>query len=166
VTDPRTVAAITTVAAPDAPAGSGDPSRRWALALAGECGRFPGITRIEAAAAAPVIHALTPGRRAEALVEVVLAVVLTEGAGPYLLDVEGRITLVLGPHPTLEGVHLAMGEPRPDHSIGLVRRVEGVVWEWVVRSRVAPARRVQALEELDAVVDLAEAAGWEHASRR
>ena len=163
----RSDADIAIVAAPRAPAGSGDPSRRWTLAFPDGIERFAGVTRLEGEAVVPALAALGADRWEGALVEVTLAVLLTEGAGPYMLDASGRITLVLGPHPALPGVHLAMGEPSPNHRIGLVRRrVDGPVWEWVVRSDVAPDRRVGALDDLDAVTDLVGAGEWERAARR
>jgi len=153
---------ITVVASPRAPAGSADPSRRWALAFPDGIERFAGITRPEGDAAAPALGEMAPGGWERALVEVVLAVVLSEGAGPYMLDASGRITLVLGPHPRVAGAHLAMGEPAPAHRIGLVRRRDdGPVWEWTARSDVAPARRVEALDELDTAADAGEAGAWE-----
>jgi hypothetical protein len=167
VSRPGSDIAITVVDASRAPAGSGDPSRRWALAFPDGIERFAGITRLEGDAVLPALGALGAGRWEAALVEVTLAVLLTEGAGPYMLDAGGRITLVLAPHPALAGLHLAMGEPSPDHRIGLVRRrVDGPVWEWVVRSDVAPEWRVAALDDLDVVTDLAGAAEWAQAVRR
>jgi hypothetical protein len=160
-------APIRLVEAPRAPAGSGDPSRRWALAFADGAERFPGITRPEGDAAAAGLAAMHPDGWDAALVEVVLAVVLSDGAGPYLIDAVGRITLVLAAHPALPGVHLAMGEPVPDHRIGLVRRRPGVpVWEWIARAEVSPAARVAALDALDAITDPAGAGEWERAARR
>jgi len=159
-------AAIRLVEAPRAPAGSGDPSRRWALAFGDGADRFPGITRPEGDAAAAELARLSSERWDAALVEVVLAVVLSDGAGPYLIDATGRITLVLGAHPALAGLHLAMGEPVPDHRIGLVRRRPGgPVWEWVARAEVTPERRVAALDALDALTDPAEAGEWERHGR-
>ncbi len=93
---------------------------------------------------------------------ITLPVVLSDGAGPYVLDADGRITLVLAPHPAVAGAHLAMGEAAPDHRIGLVRPVAGPVWEWVARAEVAAARRVDALDALDAVADEQAAAVWAH----
>ena len=166
VSDRRAEPGITLVASPRAPAGSGDPSRRWALAFPDGIERFAGVTRPEAEAAAPALGAIGPAGWEAALVEVTLAVVLSEGAGPYMLDAAGRITLVLGPHPALPGVHLAMGEPAPHHRIGLVRRrADGPVWEWIARRDVAPEGRVAALDGLDAVPDLVAAGEWERAPR-
>ena len=159
-------ASIDVVAAPSAPAGSSDPSRRWALATPGGAELFPGVTPVEGRAAAPVLAGMAAERWGTALVAVTLPVVLSEGAGPYLLDAGGRITLVLAPHPALAGAHVAMGEPAPEHRIGLVRPVEGPVWEWTVCAEVAPGRRVEALDALDAAADEAAAARWGGVDRR
>lgn len=158
---------IALVAAPGASAGSGDISRRWALAFPDGAERFAGITRPEGAAAIPALAAMHPDGWDAALIEVTLAVVLTEGAGPYVIDAAGRITLVLAPHPLMAGAHLAMGEPSPLHRLGLVRRRPDVpAWEWVARAEVAPAGRVAALDALDAVADEAAAADWERSLHR
>lgn len=151
---------IDIVAAPSAPAGSPDPSRRWALRLPGGAEGFPGVTPLEGRAAAPALEAMEPQRREAALIAITLPVVLSDGAGPYLLDADGRITLVLGPHPAIPGASLAMGEAAPDHRIGLVRPVAGPVWEWIARAEVAPEGRVEALDALDAVADAGAAAAW------
>lgn len=167
MSEPRSGTEIQLVAAPRAPAGSGDPSRRWTLAFPDGLGRFAGVTRLEARAATPALDALGPDGWDDALVEVTLAVVVSEGAGPYMIDALGRITLVLGPHPALAAAHLAMGEPAPDHRVGLVRaRADGPVWEWIARSDVPADGRVAALDELVAVTDLAGVLRWARAARR
>lgn len=167
MTQPPPDTAIRVVAAPRAPAGSGDASRRWALEFPDGGERFAGVTRLEAGAAVPALIAMGADRWDDGLVEVVLAVVLSEGAGPYLIDALGRITLVLGPHPVIAGAHLAMGEPSPGHRVGLVRRrADGPVWHWLARREVPPAERVAALDGLDAVTGLAGAREWEDAARR
>lgn len=158
---------IRVVDAPRAPAGSGDPSRRWALAFPDGADRFAGVTRPEAQAATPALIGLGADRWDDGLVEVTLAVVLSEGAGPYAIDARGRITLVLAPHPVLHGAHLAMSEPAPEHRIGIVRRrADGPVWEWIARRDVPPEERVAALDGADGVADLAGAREWEDAGRR
>jgi hypothetical protein len=167
VTVPPPDTEIRIVAAPRAPAGSGDVSRRWALSFPDGAERFAGVTRPEAQAATAALVALGADRWDDGLVEVTLAVVLSEGAGPYMIDSRGRITLVLGPHPAIPATHLAMGEPTPEHRVGLVRRrADGPVWQWAARRDVPPEGRVAALDALDAVTDLAGARGWEDASRR
>lgn len=158
-------APIDIVAAPSAPAGSPDPSRRWALRMPDGAERFPGVTPLEGRAAAPVLTTMDDGRRGAALVVITLPVVLSDGAGPYLLDGDGRITLVLAPHPGFAGAHLAMGEASPDHRIGLARHVSGPVWEWIACAEVAPERRVEALDALDEVADADAAAVWAGAHR-
>jgi hypothetical protein len=158
--------AIAIVAAPDAPAGSSDPTRRWALAFPDGATRFAGVARPEGEAAAPELGRMEPPRWDAALVEVALPVILAEGAGPYLLDAAGRIALALAPHPAMADAQIAMGEPAPAHRIGLVRRRAGRVWEWVVDAQVAPAARVAELDRLDAAADLGEAREWQQRARR
>jgi hypothetical protein len=153
------LAAPEIVARPDAPAGASDPTRRWALRMGDGLERFPGLTRGEAAAAGPSLQALGPDGWDHGLAEIVLPVVLSEGAGPYLLDADGRITLVLGPHPAIAQAHVAMGHPGPGHRIGLVARADAA-WRWLVRAEVEPAGRVAALDALDACPGLPDARRW------
>jgi hypothetical protein len=152
--------------APAAPAGSGDPTRRWALDFPDGALRFPGIARTEAQAVIPPLESLDPADWDRALVEVSLPVLLSEGAGPYLLDAAGRVILALGPHPALDGERVAMGEPAPGHRIGLVRRVDGRLWRWTVDAEVAPADRIGALDRLDAAGDAEAARAWQEHARR
>lgn len=148
------------VPAPDAPAGAADPTRRWALRMPDGAERFPGVTRTEGAGAAAALAALEPVRWDGALVEVVLPVVLSDGAGPYLLDRDGRLTLVLGAHRAISGAHVAMGAPSPGHAIGAVERRGGGLWEWLARVDAGPDGRVRALDGLDACADAAAARRW------
>jgi hypothetical protein len=152
--------------APAAPAGSGDPTRRWALAFPDGALRFPGIARTEGQAVLAALEAVDPGDWDRHLVEVALPVLLSEGAGPHLLDAGGRLTLALAPHPSLAGERIAMGEAAPAHRIGLVRRVEGRLWRWTADAEVDPARRVEELGRLDAVADEAAARRWQEEARR
>jgi hypothetical protein len=154
--------AIELVPAPDAPAGLSDATRRWALAFPDGALRFAGITREEAAAVQAALAGGPPGRWDRALVEVVLPVIVSDGAGPYLLDATGRITLALGAHGALPGLRVAMGEPRPRHRVGLVRPTgEARVWEWAWDAEVDPEMRVAALDALDGVADAEGADGWQ-----
>jgi hypothetical protein len=152
--------------APAAPAGSGDPTRRWALDFPDGVTRFPGIARTEAQAVVPELERMDPDEWDGALVEVSLPALLSEGAGPHLLDADGRITLALGPHPALAPDLVAMGEPGPAHRIGLVRRVAGRLWHWTVEAEVMPARRVEELGRLDAAADVEAAVRWQDEARR
>ncbi len=156
---PEPAGAPEIVARPDAPAGASDATRRWALRMDDGVERFAGVTRVEAAAAGPALQALGPDGWDDGLVEIVLPVVLSDGAGPYLLDADGRITLVLGPHPAITGAHVAMGHPAPGHHVGLVARA-GAAWRWLARAEVDPAGRVAALDALDACPGLPEALRW------
>jgi hypothetical protein len=140
--------------------GSPDPTRRWGLRFPDGTVRFAGITRIEGFAAATPLGAEPDPDRA--LVRVTLPVVLSDGAGPHLVDADGRLVLVLGPHPHVAGTAVAMGESAHGHAIGLVEDAgEGGVWRWVVRARVAPEGRIAALDAIDAAADREAAARWE-----
>lgn len=153
--------------APRAPAGSADATRRWALrGAAGD--RFPGLTRPEADAVAAGLTGVADDRWELALVEIRLPALLSDGAGPHLLDADGRITLVLGAHPELAGLRIAMGEPsgrRARHALGAVRAGDRApLWWWVARAEVPHDRRVAALDELAACPDAAALTAW--ATRR
>jgi hypothetical protein len=153
---------ISLVPAPDAPAGASDATRRWALAFPDGRLRLAGLTPQEAEAPAAALARWAPERWDRALVEVVLPVIVSDGAGPYLLDAAGRITLALGEHPALRGMRVAMGEPRPRHRVGLVRPTEDArIWEWAWDAEVDPELRVAALDALDAAADAEAAEAWQ-----
>lgn len=151
------------VAAPDAPAGAADAGRRWALRAGDDApDLFPGIAPEEADEVVAALAVITPEHRRRTAVEVALPVVLSDGAGPYLLDARGRLALALAPHPRVVGARVAMGEPAPAHRIGAVRRLgEGRLWEWLCAADVMPADRVDALDELDAAQTVADLDHWE-----
>lgn len=150
------------VPAPDAVLGRPDPTRRWAVRLGAGPDLCPGLTRPEAAAAAPVLAALGDGA-ARALVRIALPVVLSDGAGPHLADADGLLVLVLGPHAGLDDTRLAMGQvdARWDRMGVVADTGAGGVWRWRARARVAAADRVAALDALDALRDPAGLPGWE-----
>ena len=148
------------VACEGAALGSSDPTRRWALRFPDGGDRFAGVTRIEGFDVAEALAGEADPDRA--LVQVTLPVVLSDGAGPHLLDADGRLVLAHGAHPRIAGASVAMGEAAPEHAIGLVERAgDGPLWRWVARARVAPAERVAALDALDATADRAAAERWE-----
>lgn len=154
------------VPAPDAPAGASDATRRWALAFPDGVRRFAGVAPHEGEGAWPVLTRLPPDRWDGLLVEITLPVVLSDGAGPYLLDAQGRVTLALGAHPAVADARVAMGEASPGHRIGALRRLEEThVWEWLCDAVVAPADRVDALTSLDEALDEGALARWEHRER-
>ncbi|HSJ72684.1 MAG TPA: hypothetical protein VK904_00075 [Miltoncostaeaceae bacterium] len=159
-------AAIAIREAPAAPAGSGDPTRRWALAFPDGATRFPGIARTESRAVLAALERVDPADWDRHLVEVSLPVVLSEGAGPHLLDVGGRLILALAAHPALPEERIAMGEAAPAHRIGLVRRVAGRLWRWTADAEIDPARRVEELDRLDAVADADGARRWQEEAGR
>lgn len=147
------------IRAPDAPLGAGDPTRRHAVRFEGRA-LMPGLTRPEADAAAQWLRAVPGPDRALALAEVSLPVVLSDGAGPHLLDADGALVLVLAEHPRLAGASVAMGAPSPLHAVGVVRPLPGGGWIWLARAQVPDARRVAALDALDAVGDGSGLAAW------
>jgi|GEM_PF-462627 len=150
------------IPAPDAPLGAPDVTRRWALDLGdGPC--FPGLTPEEADRAAPALGALDPAARAGALVPVQLPVLLTDGAGPHLVDVAGRLLLAVGAHGDDGDARVAMGPEGPGWEIvGVVRPAPvAPLWRWTARARVAPAARVPALDALLAAAGAAALSAWE-----
>jgi hypothetical protein len=119
------------------------------------------VTRPEGEAAAVWLAALAPAEWARALVPVTLPVVLSDGAGPYLLDVAGRLILAVAEHPRIDGARLAMGPAEPRHPLGLVRPAPGGAgWRWLARADVTPERRMEALDALDALGAATEAEAW------
>ncbi|MGA0068433.1 MAG: hypothetical protein ACO3PB_03090 [Miltoncostaeaceae bacterium] len=153
------MARIEVIRAPDAPLGGGDPTRRHAV-RDGARVLMPGLTAPEAEAAAGWLAGIPEPDRALVLSEVTLPVLLTDGAGPHLLDADGSLVLVLGRHPRIEGVHVAMGAPAPRHAVGAVRRRAGGGWIWLARAEVPEAGRVAALDGVDAAPDRAALAAW------
>jgi hypothetical protein len=151
------------VPAPGAALGRPDPTRRWAVRLPGSAADLHGgLTRPEAAAAAPVLARLGPEAAARALVRVTLPVVLSDGAGPHLADADGLLVLVLGPHRAVTGGWVALGQPGPGRDrMGLVADLgEGGVWCWRACAEVPAADRVAALTALDALGGSAGLADW------
>jgi hypothetical protein len=114
---------------------------------------LPGLTRPEADAACGWLEPVPVPDRALALAEVTLPVVLTDGAGPHLLDAPGTLVLVLGPHPHIAGAHVAMGAPSPRHAVGVVRALGGGGWIWLARAEADDARRISALDDVDGAAD-------------
>jgi hypothetical protein len=151
---------LRTIAAPDAGLGRADPTRRWAIAFPDGSTRFAGLTRPEAEAALGWLAAGSVREADIALVAVALPVVLSDGAGPHLLDARGRLVLALGPHPAIAGASIAMGPAEPAHPIGLVRPDPSGGWRWIVRAEVAPEDRVDALDRLHEVDDERAARAW------
>ena len=148
------------VACEGAALGSSDPTRRWALRFPDGTDRFAGVTRIEGFEVAEALAGEADPDRA--LVQVTLPVVLSDGAGPHLVDAAGRLVLALGPHPRIGGASVAMGEAAPDHPVGLVERAgDAPLWRWVAHARVAPGERVAARDALDGAPDRDAARRWE-----
>lgn len=145
--------------ADDAPMAGGDPTRRYAVAVDGRP-LMPGLTRDEAERACEWLAGLDPADHPLALVQVALPVVLTDGAGPHLLDAEGRLVLVLAAHSALPDARMAMGQAASGYLVGLVRPRAGGGWAWIARAAVNDAERVAVLDDLDAVADWPGARAW------
>lgn len=147
---------------PDAALAAGDPTRAFGVGTGGRV-LLPGVTRPEAEDACRWLAVLRADEQPLALAEVALPVVLTDGAGPHLLDAGGALVLALAPHRGIAGARVAMGAPGPLHAVGLVRAHAGGGWGWMARAEVGDRRRVHALDALDAVRDPAGLASWARA---
>ena len=123
--------------------------------------RFAGTTRVEADQAGATLEALAVPDLPRALVRVELGVVLSDGAGPYLVDAQGALILVVGSHEASSDVSVAISEAAPDHDIGLVAPLGSGVWIWRAVAAVTPVQRVTALDQLAKCRDLIAARGWE-----
>lgn len=149
------------VAHPEAPLGRSDPTRRWAVRTDDGAVAFPGLTTVEADRVGDVLDSAGAAARARMLVPVTLPVVLSDGAGPYLLAHDGTLVLVLGAHPHVDGLALAMGTPNPGvRWVAGVRRVDdGAAWSVVASAEMPEAEAVAALDGLaDAAGDMGVAA--------
>ncbi len=146
------------VTAPDAPLGAGDLTRRWALETpAGP--RFPGLTRPEAEGAGVRLRDVVD--LSGVLVAVTLDAMLTDGAGPHLVDGDGRVVIVLGPHPVLTGVSVGMGPSDGDgRRVGVVADEGGGVWRWRAVADVPESQAIAALDRLAAVARTADLRAW------
>jgi len=154
------MASITVVPAPNAPLGRTDLTRRWALVFPDGRVRFPGVTRPEGERAAGWLATVPSRSWGDALIEVALPAVLSDGAGPYLVAADGRLVLVIGAHPRVLGVSVAMGPAAGGNEVGAVRRAAAGGWCWLVRAEVPGDRRVAALDALDAARSEAELRDW------
>lgn len=147
------------IPAPDAPAGASDVTRRWAILCPDGRARWPGLTRGEA-----TDHgALLAGSGAEAdldriLARVQLPAVLSDGAGPHLIDARGEVVIAIADHPRLDGA-VAMGGPGPQYSVGLLRGRQEPPWCWRARARVGD-ERIAALTALDELTGEDELDAW------
>jgi len=140
-----------------------DPSRRYGLALGGGAPAFAGLGHDEAERVAAALGGLSQVGAGALLVEVVLPIVLSDGAGPHLLDVDGRLTLAVADHPTIPGARIAVGAASPLQRIGLVRRAEPAsapLWEWLAVREAPESQRVAVLDELDGIADENAAMAW------
>jgi len=150
------------IPANDAALGSGDPTRRWALADHRGAVRWPGLTRNEADALAVALSVSDPADADAVLGQVELGVVLSDGAGPYLLDADGVLVLVIDAHPRVDGVAIAMANTATDRvRIGAVRPLAAAGgWQWLARTGCAAVDRIRALDELAAATTTAGLREW------
>jgi hypothetical protein len=154
------------VDAPDAPLGTADVTRRRALVFPDGRMRFPGVTRPEGERAAGTLAALGSVGWDRALIEIRFPVLLSDGAGPHLVDAEGRLVLAVAEHPGLPGLRVALGPaggaagPAGAEAVGLVRRAGPGAWVWSVRAVVPAEERVPALGDLDASRNSADLDAW------
>lgn len=152
-------AAPRVVPAADAVLGAADVTRRWALSFSDGVVRLPGITRPEGERAAGALASLSPETWDRALVEVALPVLVSDGAGPHMVDAAGGLVLAVAPHPVARGARVAMGGPA-GLVVGIVRPVGPGAWVWNARATVSPERRIAALDELDAARSEAAVDAW------
>jgi hypothetical protein len=148
-TERRLLVTVELVAVPDATLGAGDPTRRWGVRCSDDRVRWPGITRLEAAT---LMRGLSAAAAApdDVLAQLELGVVLSDGAGPYLADADGLLVLVVDGHPSLAGVHIAMGQTGPHRvRIGVVRPLAGGgCWSWICRVEVPASALIGVLDGL------------------
>ena len=121
--------------APAAPAGSSDPTRRWALDFPDGSTRFPGIARTEAETAIPELERMDPADWDGALVEVSLPVLLSEGAGLISSTPPGASRSRSARTRRSPSSSSRWERRGPAHRLGLVRRVAGRIWSWTVDAR-------------------------------
>lgn len=149
------------VAAPSAVLGGADATRRYAVRCGDGVVRFAGVTRPEGLATASVL-AGRPALDVDAtLVEIALPVVVSDGAGPYLVDAAGSLVLAVADHDAIPGARVAIGGTGPHNVVGVVAPAERPVWTWEASARVPHERRVACLDELATVRSRAEIAAWE-----
>ena len=141
--------------------GGSDHTRRWALQAPGGPPRFAGVTRPEADGARGWLGALDDHDMDDVLVPVQLEVVMSDGAGPYMLDAAGNLILRVGDHPIIPGCSIAMGEVDTAMvRLGAVvdRRPEGFVW--IASRTVSHASRVGELDRLAACSGSGDLHSW------
>jgi len=144
--------------APDAVLGRGDDTRLWAISDPSGAPRFPGLTRPEARDA---LGGLPAGSWHDHLVAVALPVLLTDGAGPHLLDAEGNLVLAIADHPHLPACKLALGPLGGKDQAGLVVPVgSDALWRWIVHAVFDPAHRLSALDGLERIERREDIDGW------
>lgn len=146
-----------------------DPTRSQGIGLgSGTRARFPGLTVAEAERVGRDLDVEPESDIAatleRTLVRIDLPAVLSDGAGPHLLDADGHLTLALGVHPKIDGTRVVMGEPHPEHAVGLVTPISdeepSFLWRWLGRRDVSPADRVRALDEIHDLASIEAVMAW------
>lgn len=160
--DARRGGTLHVVSAPAASLGTADITRRWALRCPDGRDRWPGLTRPEAESACEGFAGGGPRDWDAGLVRAELGVVLSDGAGPYLVDSDGVLVLVVAVHPSLSTAHIAMGPLDPQWLRIGVAEPDGAVgvWHWRARADVSVGQRVAALDGLDQAQTVAEMSAW------
>jgi hypothetical protein len=148
------------IADSSAPLGASDTTRRFAVQLQDGDVRFRGVTRIEGAALCDRLRVSAGPLPDDLLVAVALPVMVSDGAGPYLLAADGSLVLVLGPHPTISGALVAMGQPNPDQLIGAVKNDVSAGWHWTACASVDPEQHIAALDGLAEATDSSGLEAW------
>lgn len=148
------------VSFPSAPLGASDTTRRFSLRFDDGARRFPGLTRGEAAVMITRLGGPAGALRDDLLVAIGLPVLVSDGAGPYLLAADGSLVLVLGPHAHLRDHCVAMGQPNPDHLIGAVVDERDVGWHWTACATVSSDQHIDALDGLAAAADEVSLSAW------
>ncbi len=131
-----------------APLGLTDPTRRWALVGPDGEHYFGGVTRPEGINLGDRLADAPLGAWVDALVEVHLPAILSDGAGPHLLASDGSLVIVLGAHAAVSEAFVAMGTPNPRHLVGVVEPIGPTGWRWICCAEVEPERHVECLDEL------------------
>lgn len=148
------------VPAPDAPAGVSDPTRRWALLCPDGPRRWAGLTRGEARDHLDLVSGTPADSWDQLLAAVELPAVLSDGAGPHLLDARGEVAIVIADHPALEGA-VTMAGAGPAYVVGLVAGRANPPWRWRAHARVTGDERIAALTALDEATTAAALDVWQ-----
>jgi len=155
------------VAVPDARLGASDVTRRWGMQRPDGRIGWPGITAVEGDRAARGCDSCASSTFDDALVCIDLGVVLSDGAGPYLLDADGVLVLIVAQHPALIACHIALGQYDDGRfRIGVVRdcAMNGW-WRWEGYRDVSMDEQIAALDACHALASDQDLTRWADAPR-